>query len=440
MLAVIGVSHHDVELSQIDRLSNSPTLLASLAALPERHPSAVAGVVTVATCNRLEVYLDTRRFHDAVDEVIEVIATSSGLAHDEVSTILRVRVGPDAVTHLFEVVAGMDSMVVGETEVSGQAARALKAARRAGATSPALEMLFQNAAHVARRIATEVPLRASGRTTADAALALAARTAGRLDAASVLLVGTGAYARVAAAALRDAGCPAVLVFSASGRQYQFAADRGLAAIGRDELADTLAQADLVIACSGEGERVLGVGLVEAAVRARSRPLCLVDLALRRDVDEAVRRVPGVAVIDLEDAAQAAGPAPAEAIESAMRHIGDAVRTFERSIAERRMDPAIIALREHVTATVEREMERLLGCIPQDRTDLADQVRLSGHRLTRALLHTPTVQAKVLASKGEAYAYVRGLHSLFGISVEMDGADPGAPQAPGPEDPPALRAI
>ena len=205
--------------------------------------------MVVATCNRLEIYLDAVRFHDAIDEVTAVVAEVAGSSADEVSGLLKVRVGAPVVAHLFTVAAGLDSMVVGEAEIGGQIARAFRDAQAAGTASPAINLLFQSAARTAKQVATDTGLGAAGRSIASVALDIVADPA-ICAGARALVIGTGAYARVVAAELRTRGCTDLSVFSPSGRAAGFADRHRATPIAADGLADAVAAADIVVTCSG----------------------------------------------------------------------------------------------------------------------------------------------------------------------------------------------
>jgi glutamyl-tRNA reductase len=413
VLAVIGASHHDLELADLERLSAGPELQAALRDLAGRPGSPVAGWVLLATCNRLEIYLDAVRFHDAIDDVVDAVATAARLPSSEVSGLLQVRAGSSVAAHLFGVASGLDSMVVGEAEISGQVSTALRHAQAAGSATPMLHLLFQSAARAAKRVATRTDLGAAGRSVATVALDVAERRVGPLSDTAVLLIGTGAYARVVAAALRDRNCTRVAVYSPSGRQAAFAARRGLRPVTSADLPQLLAGSGLVVSCSGTGVTVLDAGLVGAVLAERGRPLCVVDLALHQDVPPDVRELPGIDVIDLTTAALAAEGVSGTAVAAAAELVLQAVADFERDLAARRLDPAVIALREHVTGTVQRELDRLLSRVPPE---VAAEVEHAAHRMTRSLLHTPTIRARMLARTGDETDYLRALHTLFGIDV------------------------
>ena len=443
MLTVLGASHHDLELTQLERLAaRTEELSSGLAALSAREDSPVAGLVLVSTCNRLEIYLDAVRFHDAIDAVAEVVAETAGMHTEDVVALLKVRVGAPVAAHLFSVSAGLDSMVVGEAEIAGQVARAFRDAQTARTTSAPINLLFQAAARTAKRVATVTGLGAAGRSVASVALDIAladdaladngsdgdaqagSTLAGStLAGARVLVIGTGAYARVVAAEVRARGCTDLAVFSPSGRAPTFAVRHEATVVLPDDLPAALIAADLVVTCSGASTPTLDEVLLKDVVAQRERPLPVIDLALRSDLSPGARTVPGVRLVDLYTVAEQADPAHREAVTDAQDVVIAAVSDFEDQLAQRRIDPAVVALRQHISAAVEKEVARLRAKYP---ADVASDVELALHRVTQSLLHTPTVRAKELARTGESADYVQALHTLFGIDISkaqpaVDGA-------------------
>ena len=432
MLTVLGASHHDLELTQLERLAaRTEELSSGLAALCAREDSPVAGLVLVSTCNRLEIYLDAVRFHDAIDAVGEVVAETAGMRTDDVVALLKVRVGAPVAAHLFSVTAGLDSMVVGEAEIAGQVARAFRDAQAARTTSAPINLLFQAAARTAKRVATVTGLGAAGRSVASVALDIALADDGvtgggggsagagtALSGARALVIGTGAYARVVAAELRERGCAELSVFSPSGRAPSFATRHDATVVLPADLFTALAAADLVVTCSGASAPTLDEVLLKDVVAQRDRPLPVIDLALRSDLSPGARTVPGVRLVDLYTVAEQADPAHRDAVTDAQDIVIAAVSDFEDQLAQRRIDPAVVALRQHISATVEKEVARLRAKYP---ADVAGDVELALHRVTQSLLHTPTLRAKELARTGDSADYVQALHTLFGIDISQPAA-------------------
>lgn len=426
MLTVLGASHHDLELPQLERLAAGGELLAArLADLVTVPDGPLSGVVLLATCNRLEIYADAVRFHDAIDAVTDAVAQATGIPDAEASALLHVRVGAPVAAHLFGVTAGLDSMVVGEAEIAGQVSRAFRAAQTAGTTSPALHQLFQGAARASKRVATVTGLGAAGRSVASVALDLAVGSGDPLAGARTLIIGTGAYARVVAAEIRARGGREVFVHSPSGRAAAFAHRHDATPVDADGLADAMALADLVVTCSGAGDPVVDELMVRRVVARRDRPLPIVDLALRSDLTPQARQVPGVRVVDLHSVAGQADSPHIGAITAAQDIVIAAVADYEDQLAQRRLDPAVVALRQHVSGTVAKELERLRAKYP---ADIAADVERAMHRVTQSLLHTPTMRAKELALSGDSAGYLSALHTLFGIDIEhgVAGQHPSGP--------------
>ena len=420
MLLVLGASHHDLELTHLERLSaDADGLWAALVALCRRPESPVAGAVLLATCNRLEVYADGIRFHDAIDAITEALSAASGVPAEDVSASLKVRVGAPVAAHLFAVTSGLDSMVVGEAEIAGQVARAFEQAQRDEVASPSVHLLFQSAARTAKRVASATGLGAAGRSVASVALDIATAGTPGLGGSRVLVVGTGAYARVVAAELRARGARLDL-FSPTGRTATFAGRHGAVMVEPDLLGSALAAADLVVACSGNSPRVLTAEVLSAAVAQRDRPLPVVDLALRGDVPIGARSVPGVRVIDLHAVSAQVDPTHHEALAAAQDTVIDGVAEFEDRLAQRRMDPAVVALRQHISGSVEKEMRRIRARYP---ADVAADVELALHRVTQSLLHTPTLRAKEVARTGETAGFLQALHTVFGIDLSHADSSP-----------------
>lgn len=408
MLLVVGVSHRDLDLDDLDRLVGvGPAVRSALSALTVERGGPLRGSAVLNTCNRLEIYADAERFHDAVDAVCAAVAELTGWPG--VAAVLKVRVGAPVAAHLFSVAAGLDAMVVGEAEISGQVSAALSAAQQAGVASPALHALFQAAARTAKQVAASTTLGASGRSVASVAIDLA--TAG-VPPRQALIIGTGSYARVAAAALRARGCQLLQVFSPSGRVAPFAATHGAQVVCAADLAAAVAAADLIVACSGHGP-VLTTALISAATSLRTvaEPLRIVDLALHADVEPTAALLPGVELVDLRSLAGRDGGDPDDAVVAAQDIVIAAVARFEDDQVVRSLDPAVVALRRHVSTAMDRELTRLRA---KYDPEIAAEVERSLHRVTQSLLHTPTLRAKELARTGDTADYLRALHTLFGI--------------------------
>lgn len=349
--------------------------------------------------------------------------------------------GPDAVAELFATAAGLKSMVVGEREIAGQLRRAATVARAEGTLTAELDRALSHASAASRRVAVSTRLAGTGRSVVAVGLDLAARRLPPLGSCRVLLVGTGAYAGATVTALHERGARDIGVYSRTDRARAFAAGRGLRAVSDAELPGALALADLVITCRGLGAPVLTRELVAPALRLRRRaepapsdrpgepgprvegrggraepaegPLVVLDLALRRDVEESVGRLPGVVLIDLAAVQRAVPEAEAAQVRIARDIVVREAEAFERAGLARRMDPLICALRERVEALVEDELARLR---PRDgMVDVEDAARALRHLAAR-ILHHPTVAAHRAGREGREGEYLAALELVLGADV------------------------
>ena len=413
-LVSLTAGHRDLDLEVLDQLGYRAGTLAH--DVLDKAPS-VRGAVALATCNRFEVYLDVPEPEPepgAVDAVVRAVVGASAAGADQARAALRLRTGTEVPRHLFAVACGLDSMVVGEREIAGQVRRALVEAQADSTTTGELDRLFGAASRVSRAVENEAGLGAFGRSAVGVALDLAAQVAPAWDDVAVVLIGTGSYAGAAVSALGARGCRDVRVFSASGRAQEFARARGLVPVPPGALAEALGRADVVVSCSGSRKPILrtddvsSAGLRRRAAR-ESRPLVVIDLSLKGDVEPGVSDLPAVRLIDLASV-RANAPAWGEAqLARANRLVAEAVAGFEGSVAERAADRAVVALRTHVREAVEAEIGRIPGSGLQP-----EQAARALRRLAAALLHSPSVRARDAARAGRSDEFLNALRLLHGV--------------------------
>lgn len=409
MLLCLTANHRNASLDILERLSvGAPTATRALV----EDEFFVSGAVVLATCNRFEAYLDideplTGGEAVAVESVVEAMAAASDVPVDLLRASVAVHQGPDAAAHLFAVTSGLESVVVGEDEISGQVRRALDAARAAGQTSSELERLFQKATHTSRGVRNRTQLRGAHRSLVRLALELASSRVADWAAARVVLVGTGRYAARTVDALRARGAGDIHVFSPSGRAEAFAAQRGLLPVS--DFATAAAEADVVITCTADA-------VVHADAFAPGHRVLVIDLGLPRNVDPAVGAVAGVELLDLETIRLHAPLAEFSAHADARAIVGDAATEFH---ADRLAGPAITALRGDVLAIVDDEIARARG------RGAGDDVEAALRHLAGVLLHRPSVRIRELAVEGridEARAALELLHGLVVAEPGVGGAD------------------
>jgi glutamyl-tRNA reductase len=413
-LLSLVASHHNRDLNTLEQLSVGAERLGSAVI-----GSAVTGAVVLPTCNRFEVYLDVADPVAARAEVVAALSSMTSLEVDAIDASLMAYEGDDAVEHLMSVSSGLESMVVGEREISGQVRRAHIDAREAGHLSPALDRLFQSALRTSRVVASSTGLGTSGRSVMSVAFDLADPTVAWRG-ASALVVGTGALAETGIGVLRGRGARVSGVYSPSARADEFAARHGLQVVSADSLIAALEEADVVLACSGGESIVLTPSHVAEAMSSRTHSLTLIDLALHRDVADGVELLRDVHVVRLEDVKSHAPEESMAALESARAIVAHAVARFSTGESGRSVDPAIIALREHVFGLLEREVARVRPVAGADASEYAEAAATEAalRHFAKALLHTPTVRAKELAESGQTAEYLSALSTLYGLDVAV----------------------
>ena len=420
---VVGVSHRSAPVSLLERVTvgvaDTESVLAEL-----RASDPVGEAVVLATCNRVEVYTDSDAFHAGVDAVSDLLSRLSGVPLDELAKHLYVHWEGQAVLHLFRVASGLDSMVVGESQVLGQLRRAYGEARDGGSAGRVLHELFQQALKVGKRAHSETGIDAAGQSLVTVGLGQAIEVLGPLEGRDVLVVGAGSMGALAGATLRRAGVGHVVVANRTlDNAERLAASLEGTGIGLAGLEDALAKADVVVTSTGATGIVLDLELVRRAVQARAgRPLALLDLALPRDVDPAVRELPGVTLVDLESLQQVLDGSQASAdVEAARQIVTEEVGGFLAWQRVAKVAPTVTALRDRADEVVLVELTRLASRVPdlsdRDRAEVEQTVR----RVVQTLLHAPTVRVKELAEGPDGLVYAEALRELFGL----DRAAPAA---------------
>lgn len=413
MLLCLTANHRNASLDVLERLSQgAPAATRTLV----DEELFVAGAVVLATCNRFEAYLDideplTGGEAVAVESVVEALAEASDISVESLRTSVAVHSGADAAAHLFAVTSGLESVVVGEDEISGQVRRALDAARIEGTTSGELERLFQKATHTSRGIRNRTSLRGTHRSLVRFALELASSRVADWSAARVVIVGTGRYAARTVEAVRARGAVDVQVFSPSGRAAAFAAKHGLTPVA--DFAEAAAEASVVITCTADA-------VVHADAFTPGHRVLVIDLGLPRNVDPVVGRVDGVELLDLETIRLHAPLEEFSAHADARIIVGDAAAEFT---ADRAAAPAITALRSDVLAIVEDEVARARARGAGDETEAALR------HLAGVLLHRPSVRIRELAVEGRIDEVNAALETLHGLSV----AEPPIAEVAGDDD-------
>ena len=392
-LVVVGISHNTSTVSLREGLTVPPDSLPDvLAELRE----SVAEVLVLSTCNRVELYAVCGHETSGAELLRQFLATRAGLPLRTVRDATYAYGHQAAVRHLLRVATGLDSMVLGESEILGQVRRALLAARQAGTLGPVLDRLGDAAVACGKRARATTSL-GDGESVASVAVRLAVRVASRLDGAHVVVLGAGETAKSAVTHLASIPNVSITVLNRTyERAAELAAAYSVAPRPWDQLTDALATADVVVGCTGSQTPVVDATMLESARGLESRPLVCVDLGLPRDIDPAVAAIPGVRLIDLE---QVGAETSARRVDRT-RDLSQAESIVEQE-AERYMEwwrgrgvaSTIARLHERANTIRDTELERALARLPDLDSHARGVIRDLATRMAAKLLHEPTLALK-----------------------------------------------
>jgi glutamyl-tRNA reductase len=417
-VVVIGLNHRTMPLDLFERVTvdgaHLPKALHDL-----RSREHLGEVVVLSTCNRTEVYAIAERFHGAYSDVRRFFSDLAYVGPDEISDHLYVHYDNEAVEHLFSVAAGLDSTVVGEAEILGQVRRAWESAGDEQATGPILNLLFRHALETGKRARTETDIARGTASVSHAAVEMAVDHLGSLDGARVLILGAGEMAEGMATALQAAGATELLVANRTWRKARDLADRvGGTALRLADLPAALTSIDVLLTSTGSTVPVVERDDFAPIMEARAgRPLLIVDIAVPRDVDPAVKTLPGVTLLDMDDLrqfAQAGIDRRSHEMAAVRSIINEEIERYRSAVSARSAAPVVKALHEWAESVrageVARFDARLHGL--DDRQRQAVEALI--HGVVSKLLHRPTVTLKQNAGSVTGDRLADALRQLYDL--------------------------
>jgi glutamyl-tRNA reductase len=415
---VVGLSHKSAPVAVLERTAIAGDELDKLRQ-DVFHASSVAGTFIVSSCNRMEIYAEVDKFHGGVSSISELLAQHSGVPLADLSRHLYVHYEDRAVQHLLSVTCGLDSMVVGESQILGQVRQALTMAREHGTLGRELGDLGRLALRTGKRAHTETGIDRAGANVVSVGLGLAAE---RLPAgwSRVLIVGAGSMSALAASTVSRAGAADVVIANRSAENAgRLAARVGGTVTGLAELPGQMTGADLVISCTGATGLVITkqtlAGVCAQRAASGRGPLVLLDLAMPRDVEPAAAKLPGVSLIDLDLIGAAAGAIVPEQDVTAVRAIvTEEVAAHASAARAASVTPTVIALRAKAARVVDAELTRLSGRLPGVDDRALGEIGQTVRRVVDKLLHSPTVRVKELAGAPGGDEYAAALRVLFDL--------------------------
>ncbi|HEX8996572.1 MAG TPA: glutamyl-tRNA reductase [Ktedonobacterales bacterium] len=428
MIAMVGLDHHRAGVEARGRVTFADDRLAeALASLGGAQ--GIDEVVILSTCNRTEVYLASQRPNDALrqararlDATLESAMPAAHGSSAAVATAARAELARalytyesvEVVSHLYEVAAGLRSMVIGEPQILGQVRAALTTAESVGVVGDELRALFTGAIKIGKRVRTDTEINRADVSVADLGVRAARETLGDLRGKTALLIGAGRTNQLSGNLLRTEGIGELIVANRSVASAEaLAAELGGRAVSLDTIAPAIAAADLIISATAAPYVVLSEAVVSAARAGQSQPLVVVDLAVPPDVAAGVATLPSVTLLTLDTLRDMADPDahddPAVVaslrgrehdIEQARQIIDEGLRDYMRAQTMRMAGPGISALRRHVDRSEEQELARALGQLehlsPHDR----EIIERFGSRLVDKMFHHLVRRIRSLAEYDE----------------------------------------
>jgi len=437
MLVLVGCNHGSAPVAFRERLA-FPTeeIGAALGRLCGR--GAIDEAVILSTCNRVEV-LSCGETLEGACELKRFLCEERGVSARDLDRHVYHFSGVDAVRHLFQVAAGLDSMILGEPQIVGQVKQAYRTAKDAKTTGVILERLMQQCLRAAKRIRTETGISRHAVSVAFAAVALARRIFGELEGKRALLIGSGKMMQLVAKHLTSKGVSDVTVTS---RTYNRAARLAEICGGRpvhwDDGLGRVSEVDIVVSCTASPGTVLSRAQVLKARRARrGAPLFIIDIAVPRDVEPDVNQLDNVYLYDIDGLQSVVADNRRErerAAGLARRRIEREVEAFDRWRQSLEITPTIVALRENLLSMGRREVERFrrrLGPLSADQHQVVDEL---ARALVQKILHRPMTHLRKSVERGDVDASTALCRDLFGLEhtpVEKS-ADPAEPEQPADE--------
>ena len=414
-LLTLGLNHQSAPLAMRERVAFAGESLVKAAHdLKLRAGELLRESAILSTCNRTEIYCATPQPQAASQALEQWIASHGGLKTGDIRSHTYTLPGDQTVRHAFRVASGLDSMVLGEAQILGQMKDAVRTAQEARSLGPHLHQLFQRSFAVAKEVRTQTEIGSQSVSLAAAAVRLAERIFERLEDTRVLFVGAGEMIELAATHFAARHPKAMLVANRSLDRAQGLARRFAAqSMELSELSTRLHEFDIVVSCTASSLPIMGLGMVERALKARRhKPLFMVDLAVPRDIEPEVSRLPDVFLYTVDDLGEVVRQGMANrrhAASQAEAIIEARVEHFMHWLARRRAVPAIQELHDKAQTLRRLELERAMRLLAKG-DDPARVIEGLSLALTAKFLHGPTQMLQDAAGLGSEAQDLRWLPS------------------------------
>lgn len=416
-----GISHHTAGVALREKLAFSPHQLeASLARLGcgsnGCHHHGIGELVILSTCNRVELYATTTTPH--FENLKAFLTEAHELDPNQFPSDFYHYQDEEAIRHLLNVAAGLDSVVLGEPQILGQVTDAYATARRHGTTGKILSRLFESAIHAGKRARTETAISHNPASVASVAVKLIAEVVPQLDQAHVMVLGAGEMAELVVESLRKRSVGEITVINRTVKRAKELAQRwnGQAA-GYEKLIKLIPQADIVITSTGAPHTIIQGPMVARSRKTRTKPQVYMDIAVPRDVDTAVGDIPGISLFNmdtLETKLEDSLAQRAAEIPHVTHILEDELTRFMEYLATLDVVPIIVQMRSQAEAIRQAEMNKTIQRIPDLRPEAQQQIEALTRSIVQKILHSPTIRLREEANGPNAIDYAEITRDLFGL--------------------------
>jgi glutamyl-tRNA reductase len=419
----LGLNHTTASIQLRERLAfNEEQVRALLSRLACGHmASSLAELIVVSTCNRTEIYAASPCL--AFAELEAFLSDASGVpAHHFLPFLYRFEDG-EAARHLFEVAAGLDSLVIGEPQILGQITRALELARGQNTAGPTLNRLFQAAIHAGKRVRTETGISRNPASVSSLAASVAERTLGDIRTARVAVLGAGEMAELTVEALRKRGVVKLRVINRTLERARELAQRwGAESTTFESLQQVLCESDIMISSTGAPHIVVDAKMVSEAMRARhERALVLIDIAVPRDIDPDCRDIPHVELFDIDGLNTQLEDSLTRRMDEVPRVrqiLEEELAGFEGYLKSLDILPIIADIHQRAEAIRRAEVEKTLRRMPDLTERERERIEALTQSLVQKLLDHPTRRLRAEAVSQHAPEYAALARQLFNLSEEQ----------------------
>ena len=420
----IGLNYRSAPVEIREKMSFHPSKMQHILKELRSYPG-LEGIVILSTCNRTEVYAATTDVEVGIHSIKDFLANHHGVEENVLEQYLCVHTLYDAVRHLFRVVSGLDSMVRGETQILGQVGDAYQLANEAEVTNKTMNVLFQTALAVGKRVRTDTLIDQHPVSISYTEVELAKQHFGELEGKGILIMGAGEMSTLTAKHLVAAGATAVLV---SNRSYDKAVLLAKECSGRavrfDDMNQYLEEVDIVISATASTHFVLlPERMQEIMTHRKGRPMLLIDIAVPRDIHPDVGGIPFVTLFDIDDLRGVVDRHHQEreiAAINAEKIIEEEMLLFLKWHNSLFVVPTILALQQKGQKIKDRQVERAFEHIGELTPKQEKIIRSMANSIVNHLLHQPITNLKEYATTSQGHLYTEILQNLFDLDVGEEG--------------------